>query len=110
MTSLVIDRCYESYLISLQSDPCAVGERVSVEEAVNIAAGLPADTLCAAMEEHNEHGRLRRCRISHEPGNLNVEVEAAAGQEEYLAAAIDTISEGMCLLSERYPEIVSVEI
>lgn len=103
MTSYIVDRCYDRYIVTLINDG---GERQGEEGA---CIRLMSDTLSSVLEERLQTGCLRSCRINAEDDCLSIDAEAAGGYEEWLAAAIDTVTAGMTLLAEQYPDSVSVE-
>lgn len=109
MTTFIVDRCYDRYIITLTQDD---GDRIpsilrDTEEAS--AVGLLSETLLSALEDHRAAGRLRACRVNAEEDSLVIDAEAAHGYEDYLSAMVDTVTTGMCLLAERYPDAVAVE-
>ncbi|MDO5112096.1 MAG: hypothetical protein Q4E65_07310 [Clostridia bacterium] len=108
MTNFIVDRCYDRYIITLAQDGDAPDALLKDSEEA-AAVGFVSETLLSALEEHRLAGRLRSCRVSTEADSLVVDAEAAQGYEDYLAAMVDTVTTGMCLLAERYPDAIAVE-
>lgn len=114
MTTMTIDRCYDRYLISFSAQNAAYAQptQLNEEDAADAAAHLFTQLLRTVLESQREQGRLYsyRCDEEETPGTLLLDVEAAPGHEEWLAATIDTLSEGMCMLAEWYPSYVNAEV
>ncbi len=107
MTNFTVDRCYDRYILTFAQD--GEGEDMLGDTQEAMAVGFVSETLLAALEAHRMAGRLRSCRVNAEADSLIVDAEAAQGYEDYLAAMVDTVTTGMCLLAERYPNAVAVE-
>ncbi len=103
MTNYVVDRCYDRYIITMTSE---AGETGAEEEQY---VKLMSEMLLSVMDEKLQNGCLRSCRICSDEDYLSIDAEAAGGYEDYLSAAVDTVTSGMSLLAERYPDSISVE-
>lgn len=110
MTHYIVDRCYDRYIITMSCEGAEEG--VEGKEQVELLQKL----LLSVLDERLQTGCLKSCRIlgdrteeTAEEGGLCIDVEAASGYEDYLAATIDTLTSGMCLLAEQYPETLEVE-
>ncbi len=101
MTNYIVDRCYDRYIITMSRE----NDGGEAEEHV----GLLKDVLLSVLDERLQTGSLKNCRISGEEDGFAIDVEAAEGCEEALAATLDTVTGGMLLLAERYPDAVCVE-
>jgi len=106
MTHYVVDRCYDRYIITLSR---GMREKGAPPPRGSGMVRLLGEALLAVIDERLQGGCLKDCRVQQEAGGFVVDVEAAAGCEDYLAATVDSFTGAMALLAERCPEALSVE-
>lgn len=104
MTNYIVDRCYDRYIITMSRDISGAGED-EAEGYVDMLSGM----LLSILDERLQTGCLRSCRINGEEEGFAIDIEAAEGYEDWLAATVDTVTSGMAMLAERYPDAVAVE-